>query len=166
MPIHRLLERPTRPAILGDMTCDSMGKIDKFIDRRNVRRTLDVHEFYGSPYYLGVFLVGAYQEILGDLHNLFGDTNAVHVRLNDDGEVVLDTVINGDRVQDVLKYVNYDTDALIHNFRSDVEKAMRKNRLTDEEAGRLTKFYEAGMRDYTYLKDPGLSELEFGLLDD
>ena len=86
MPIHRLNERPTRHAVLGDITCDSDGKIDQFIDRRDVKRTLPLHTFNGEPYYLGAFLVGAYQEILGDLHNLFGDTNAVHVSLDDDGE--------------------------------------------------------------------------------
>ena len=81
MPIHRLDEQPTRHAVLGDITCDSDGKVDQFIDRRDVKRTLPLHTFDGGDYYLGVFLVGAYQEILGDLHNLFGDTNAVHVRL-------------------------------------------------------------------------------------
>src|SRR5438874_4019456 len=93
MPIHRLEERPTRHAVLGDITCDSDGKVDQFIDRRDVKKTLPLHEFDGSDYYLASFLVGAYQEILGDLHNLFGDTNAVHVRLSPSGEVILDEVI-------------------------------------------------------------------------
>ena len=84
MPIHRLEEQPTRPAVLGDITCDSDGKVDAFIDRRDVKRTLLLHPFDGGDYYLGAFLLGAYQEILGDLHNLFGDTNAVHVRLGAD----------------------------------------------------------------------------------
>ncbi len=108
MPIHRLNERPTRHAVLGDITCDSDGKIDQFIDRRDVKRTLPLHPFNGEPYYLGAFLVGAYQEILGDLHNLFGDTNAVHVSLDDNGEVVLETVIKGDTVREVLDYVEFD----------------------------------------------------------
>ena len=86
MPIHRLDEPPTNHAVLGDITCDSDGKIDQFIDRRDVKRTLPLHPFNGEPYYLGVFLIGAYQEILGDMHNLFGDTHAVHVTLDDDGE--------------------------------------------------------------------------------
>ena len=85
MPIHRLNEQPTRHAVLGDITCDSDGKIEQFIDRRDVKRTLPLHAFNGEPYYLGAFLIGAYQEILGDLHNLFGDTNAVHVSMDDDG---------------------------------------------------------------------------------
>ena len=83
MPIHRLNERPDAPRRAGDITCDSDGKIDQFIDRRDVKKTLPLHPFNGEPYYLGVFLVGAYQEILGDLHNLFGDTNAVHVSLDE-----------------------------------------------------------------------------------
>ena len=105
MPIHRLNEVPTRRAVLGDITCDSDGKIDQFIDLRDVRNTLQLHPFTGEPYYLGAFLLGAYQEILGDLHNLFGDTNAVHVRLDDDGEVEIDEVIKGDTVREVLAYV-------------------------------------------------------------
>ena len=107
MPIHRLNEQPTRRAVLGDITCDSDGKIDQFIDLRDVRNTLELHPFNGEPYYLGAFLLGAYQEILGDLHNLFGDTNAVHVSLDEDGEVDLDAVIKGDTVREVLAYVQY-----------------------------------------------------------
>ena len=101
MPIHRLSERPTRHAVLSDITCDSDGKIDKFIDRRDIKNTLLVHGYDGAPYYLAAFLIGAYQEILGDLHNLFGDTNAVHVDLDPSGEVVLDTIVKGDTVNEV-----------------------------------------------------------------
>ncbi len=95
MPIHRLNEPPTRRAVLGDITCDSDGKIDQFIDLRDVRNTLQLHPYNGEPYYLGAFLLGAYQEILGDLHNLFGDTNAVHVSIDDDGEVNFDDCHQG-----------------------------------------------------------------------
>ncbi|MFN8706983.1 MAG: arginine decarboxylase, partial [Planctomyces sp.] len=102
MPIHHLNQRPTRHAVLSDITCDSDGKIDQFIDRRDVRRTLMLHEFSGQPYYLGIFLIGAYQEILGDLHNLFGDTHAVHVDLSETGEVILDTIVKGETVSEVL----------------------------------------------------------------
>src|SRR5436190_137741 len=105
MPIHRLNEEPTQPAVLGDITCDSDGKVDQFIDRRDVKRTLHLHAFNSDQYYLGAFLLGAYQEILGDLHNLFGDTNAVHVRQGPTGEVILDSVIKGDTVREVLNYV-------------------------------------------------------------
>ena len=128
MPIHRLNERPTRHAVLGDITCDSDGKIDQFIDRRDVKRTLPLHAFDGSPYYLGVFLVGAYQEILGDLHNLLGDTHAVHVSLDANNAVVLDAVIKGDTVQEVLDYVEFDAEALMTKLRTDVEAAVRAGR--------------------------------------
>ncbi|MBI2826205.1 MAG: biosynthetic arginine decarboxylase [Planctomycetia bacterium] len=153
MPIHRLNERPAHHAVLGDITCDSDGKIDSFIDRRDVKRTLPLHAFNGEPYFLGAFLLGAYQEILGDMHNLFGDTNAVHVSLGDNGEIVLETVIKGDTVREVLDYVEFDPNDLIRQFRNDVEMAVRENRLDFQQAGRLTRFYEEGLQGYTYLED-------------
>ncbi|MEO8372602.1 MAG: biosynthetic arginine decarboxylase [Candidatus Solibacter sp.] len=153
MPIHRLEEQPTRPAVLGDITCDSDGKVDAFIDRRDVKRTLQLHSFEGGDYYLGAFLLGAYQEILGDMHNLFGDTNAVHVRLGPTGEVMLDSVIKGDTVREVLNYVQFSSDALVMQLRRDVEAALREGRLTYEESGALLRFYEEGLHGYTYLED-------------
>jgi arginine decarboxylase len=153
MPIHRLNETPTRHAVLGDITCDSDGKIDQFIDRRDVKRTLPLHTFDGSPYYLGVFLVGAYQEILGDLHNLLGDTHAVHVSLDANGAVALDAVIKGDTVREVLDYVEFDSERLVAKLRSDVEAAVRGGRLDFEESGRLLRFYEDGLNGYTYLEE-------------
>jgi arginine decarboxylase len=153
LPIHRLNERPDRHAVLGDITCDSDGKVDQFIDRRDVKRTLPLHAFNGSPYYLGVFLVGAYQEILGDLHNLLGDTHAVHVSLDDNGAVVLDAVIKGDTVREVLDYVEFKADALVTKLRSDVEAAVRGGLLDYEQSGMLLKFYEDGLNGYTYLED-------------
>jgi arginine decarboxylase len=153
MPIHRLTEKPTRHAVLGDITCDSDGKVDMFIDRRDVKRTLALHEYNGSDYFLGAFMVGAYQEILGDLHNLFGDTNAVHVRLSPTGEVMLDEVIKGDTVREVLDYVQFKTDSLIAGLRRSVEAAVREGRLGYEEAGRMLRFYEEGLHGYTYLED-------------
>src|SRR5246127_746725 len=107
MPIHRLEEEPTQRAVLGDITCDSDGKVDAFIDRRDVKRTLALHPFSGGNYYLGAFLLGAYQEILGDLHNLFGDTNAVHVRLGATGRYEVEHVVEGDQVTEVLQYVQW-----------------------------------------------------------
>ena len=153
MPIHRLEEQPTRPAVLGDITCDSDGKVDAFIDRRDVKRTLQLHSFEGGNYYLGAFLLGAYQEILGDMHNLFGDTNAVHVRLGPTGEVMLDSVIKGDTVREVLNYVQFSADGLVMQLRRDVEAALREGRLTYEESGSLLRFYEEGLHGYTYLED-------------
>jgi arginine decarboxylase len=153
MPIHRLEEEPSRPAVLGDITCDSDGKVDAFIDRRDVKRTLLLHTFNGGDYYLGAFLLGAYQEILGDLHNLFGDTNAVHVRLGPTGDVMLDSVIKGDTVREVLNYVQFSSDSLVAKLRRDVETALRESRLTYEESGAILKFYEEGLHGYTYLED-------------
>jgi arginine decarboxylase len=153
MPIHRLEEEPTRHAVLGDITCDSDGKVDAFIDRRDVKRTLALHPFHGGDYYLSAFLVGAYQEILGDLHNLFGDTNTVHVRLGPTGEVLLDSVIKGDTVREVLNYVQFSSDSLVSRLRRDVETALRESRLTYEQSGALLKFYEEGLHGYTYLED-------------
>jgi len=152
MPIHRLNEPPTRRAVLGDITCDSDGKIDQFIDLRDVRNTLELHPFDGQPYYLGAFLLGAYQEILGDLHNLFGDTNAVHVSLDDDGEVNLDTVIKGDTVREVLHYVQYSADEMATRMRKDVERAVRAGKISLDESRQFLAFYESGLEGYTYLE--------------
>ena len=155
LPIHRLNEPPTRRAVLGDITCDSDGKIDQFIDLRDVRNTLQLHPYDGKePYYLGAFLLGAYQEILGDLHNLFGDTNAVHVSLDEDGEVVIDDVVKGDTVREVLAYVEYNADMLTSRLRKDVEKAVRGGMISLNEAKQLLSFYESGLDGYTYLEEP------------
>jgi arginine decarboxylase len=154
MPIHRLQERPSQHAVLGDITCDSDGKIDQFIDRRDVKKTLPLHTFNGDPYYLGVFLVGAYQEILGDLHNLFGDTHAVHVSLDSQGNVVLDEVVKGDTVREVLDYVEFDIGKLMKRLRTDVEAAVRDGRISFEQSGQLLRFYEDGLNGYTYLEEP------------
>jgi arginine decarboxylase len=153
MPIHRLEEPPNRHAVLGDISCDSDGKVDQFIDRRDVKKTLPLHALNGKPYYLGAFLVGAYQEILGDLHNLFGDTNAVHVSIGENGEVILDAVIPGDTVREVLDYVQFNAKTLLEQFRKDVEGALREGRIGYEESGRLLRFYEEGLGGYTYLED-------------
>jgi arginine decarboxylase len=155
MPIHRLNERPTRHAVLGDITCDSDGKIDQFIDRRDVKRTLRLHQFDGQPYYLAAFLIGAYQEILGDLHNLFGDTNTVHVDLTPAGEVVIEAMVKGDTVREVLDYVEFEPSDLITRLQTAVEVAVRENRLSHQEAGRFLKFYEEALNGYTYLEEPG-----------
>jgi arginine decarboxylase len=153
MPIHQLNQQPLRHAVLGDITCDSDGKVDQFIDRRDIKRTLPLHEFTGQDYYIGAFLVGAYQEILGDMHNLFGDTNAVHVRLSPEGEVILDEVIKGDTVREVLNYVQFKAENLVTRLRRSVETAVREGRLGYEESGRLLRFYEEGLHGYTYLED-------------
>jgi arginine decarboxylase len=151
MPLHRLGEKPTRRGIFADLTCDSDGKIDQFIDQRDVKDVLELHPFNGAPYYIGVFLVGAYQEILGDLHNLFGDTDAVHVRLEAEGGYSVEHVVEGDSVGEVLAYVQYDRRSLIEKVRLTVEEALRRNQITIEESTRLRKRYEQGLDEITYL---------------
>jgi arginine decarboxylase len=152
VPIHRLDEEPVSRAVLADITCDSDGKIDHFIDRRDVKDVLELHDFRNEPYYLGVFLVGAYQEILGDLHNLFGDTNTVHVSLNDEGGYRIDGVVAGDTVTDVLRYVRYSRDGLVAKVRQAAEAALRAKRMTIEESRHLLRRYEDGLSGYTYLE--------------
>jgi arginine decarboxylase len=154
VPIHRLQEEPTRRAVLADITCDSDGKIDHFIDRRDVKNVLELHPLNASDeYYLGVFLVGAYQEILGDLHNLFGDTNTIHVSLGtDDASYHIDHVLTGDTVTDVLKYVSYDRHDLMARMRRNVEVALRAKRMTLEESRHLLRMYDEGLSGYTYLE--------------
>jgi arginine decarboxylase len=152
MPIHRLGEKPGNHAVLGDITCDSDGKLDRFVDRRDVKKTLPLHAVTKAPYYLGVFLVGAYQEILGDLHNLFGDTHAVHVSMDQNGVARLDALVKGDTVKEVLDYVEFDAETLLRKLRTDVETAVRDGRVDYEGAGRLLRFYEEGLHGYTYLE--------------
>ena len=152
MPIHRLNERPTHHAVLGDITCDSDGKVERFIDRRDVKRTLLLHAYDGQPYYLAAFLVGAYQEVLGDLHNLFGDTNAVHVSTDAQGNLVIEEVVNGDTVREVLRYMQFDADVLAHSMHAAVEAAVRRNCIDEQQAGRIMRFYRDGLEGYTYLE--------------
>jgi arginine decarboxylase len=152
-PLHRLNEEPTKEAILADLTCDSDGKIDQFIDLRDVRNTLRLHKSNGKPYFLGAFLVGAYQEILGDLHNLFGDTNAVHVSMHADGTYRLEHVVQGDTVQEVLSYVEYDRLELVKKIRNAAELSVREGRLSFEQSAELMRQYEEGLSGYTYLED-------------
>jgi arginine decarboxylase len=150
IPIARLNESPTRKAVLADLTCDSDGKMDQFIDLRDVKHLLELHAPNGQPYYIGTFLVGAYQEILGDLHNLFGDTDAVHVRLDGDHYRV-EHVVEGDSVGEVLSYVQYNNIDLVSRVRRAVEAALLQKRLTMAESGRLMRRYEEALKGYTYL---------------
>lgn len=151
LPIQRLDEEPRRRAVLADLTCDSDGKMDTFIDLRDVRRTLEVHDVRdGEPYYLAVMMVGAYQEILGDLHNLLGDTNCAHISQHPDGYQV-DLVVEGDRVNDVLRYVQYSGKELVQRVRSASEKALREGRITRNEARQLLADYQRSLDGYTYL---------------
>ena len=155
LPIHRLDEEPLRRGVLADITCDSDGKIERFAssDGADYKRTLELHELAdGQRYYLGVFLVGAYQEVLGDLHNLFGDTNAVHVSIDEAGEWTIEEVIEGDTVREVLSYVQFDPRELRREMRRDVEKAVKEGRLQVNESRSLLRFYDEGLDGYTYLE--------------
>ncbi len=152
MPIHRLNECPTRRGTIADITCDSDGRICRFADLRDVSPTLRLHELNGSPYYLGVFLVGAYQETLGDLHNLFGDTNVVSVRVRADGAIEYEHECEGDTVADVLRYVEYDPSQLIERMRAKAERAVRDGRITAQERREIMDAYESGLRGYTYFE--------------
>ena len=152
-PIHRLNERPSRKATLGDITCDSDGKIDQFIDLHDVRNTIDLHELKTrQPYYLGVFLVGAYQESLGDLHNLFGDTHSVHVSITGRGKYHIDKIIEGDCVRDVLGYMQYQKRDVMNAFRRAVEAGIEDERITLKESARIQRFLEEALEGYTYLE--------------
>lgn len=151
MPIHRLDRRPARRAILADLTCDSDGKMDRFIDLKDVANYLHLHEPDGKPYYVGVFLVGAYQEVLGDLHNLFGDTNVVHVRLDEDGGLDVGKVVEGDSIREVLQYVQYDPEQLINRVRATAERALRAGRISKLDVHNLLRTYKDTMARTTYL---------------
>jgi arginine decarboxylase len=153
MPIHRLDEEPSRRAVIADLTCDSDGVIDRFIGIPEERRTLPVHRLNGKPYYLGIFLLGAYQEILGDLHNLFGDTNAVHVSIDAEGKPVLADVVENDTVTDVLQYVGYDRKDLLARIRRAVESALQTGHMGLEESRLFLRDYESGLSGTTYLEE-------------
>jgi arginine decarboxylase len=151
MPIHRLGEEPTQRGILADLTCDSDGKIDRFIDLRDVKPVLELHEFKrGEPYYLGMFLNGAYQEIMGNLHNLFGDTNTVHIQLTPKGYQI-EHVVKGDTMSEVVSYVQYDSEDMVENIRQRCELALEEKRITLAESQRLLQTYEQSLSRYTYL---------------
>jgi len=156
MPIHRLDERPTRTGVLADITCDSDGKIDHFVSLRDVKRALELHELkVGEKYYLAAFLVGAYQETLGDLHNLFGDTHVVHIRLHDQGGWWIEEIVKGDTANKVLEYMEYDVAELPPALARDCERAIRDGRMTIAESQLLKRFYEKELDGYAYLEPAG-----------
>ena len=152
VPLQRLDERPTRRATLQDITCDSDGKIAQFVSDGRITSTLPVHPLKkGEPYYLGVFLVGAYQEILGDMHNLFGDTNAVLITMKD-GHYHIDQIIDGETVEEVLDYVQYDPKKLVRKLEVWVTKSVKEGRLSLEEGKEFLSNYRSGLYGYTYLE--------------
>lgn len=152
MPIHKLNEEPSRTATIQDMTCDSDGKINNFISTRNSPYHLPLHPFKGKePYYIGVFLVGAYQEILGDLHNLFGDTNAVHISVDEDGYKI-DQIIDGETVAEVLEYVQYNPKKMVRTVETWVTTSVKAGTITVEEGKEFLSNYRSGLYGYTYLE--------------
>ncbi len=152
MPIHRLNTEPTRKAVIADLTCDSDGKIDKFIDLQGVQRHIDLHPYRSDqPYYVGIFLVGAYQECLGNLHNLFGDTNAVHVDVDETGRARITSIVEGDTIKEVLGYVQYSGDDLISGLNSLIDKAVRAGTMSSEDSAKLMQRYKESLGGYTYL---------------
>lgn len=154
MPIHRLKEEPTRHAVVADITCDCDGVIDRFVDLHDEKKTLLLHELRSNEeYYLGFFLVGAYQETLGDLHNLFGDTNVVSVRLEPDGTFSIVKEIEGDSIADVLSYVEYDPKKLLSQYRKRAEQAVRHQMITPKERMLMVKNFEESLRGYTYFEN-------------
>ncbi|MBQ8453249.1 MAG: biosynthetic arginine decarboxylase [Prevotella sp.] len=152
VPIQRLNERPTRNATLQDITCDSDGKIANFVTNRHISHVLPVHALRKSePYYLGVFLVGAYQEILGDMHNLFGDTNAVHISVKD-GSYHIDQIIDGETVEEVLDYVQFNPKKLVRQLEIWVTKSVKQGKISLEEGKEFLSNYRSGLYGYTYLE--------------
>ncbi|MEM7175527.1 MAG: biosynthetic arginine decarboxylase [Chlamydiota bacterium] len=152
MPIHRLNKRPTRKAKIVDLSCDSDGTIERFISQEGPVSHIQLHELESSkPYYLGVFLVGAYQEALGGLHNLFGDTNAIHVDLHEDGTWGFKNLIEGDTIREVLQYMQYDSQELVSKLHHSIERALRQKLITEQEASMIKKKYKASLENYTYL---------------
>ena len=153
MPLQRLEEKPTRSATLQDITCDSDGKITAYVNYNQQTSYLPLHPFKeGEHYYIGVFLVGAYQEILGNMHNLFGDTNAVHISVNPDGGYSIDKTIDGETVADVLEYVQYDAKKLVRRLEQWVSQAVKDDKITIEEGKEFISNYRAGLYGYTYLE--------------
>lgn len=151
MPIHRLNEAATHQGIIADLTCDSDGKISSFIGDPEPANFLKLHEYTGEPYYLGIFLVGAYQEILGDLHNLFGDTNVVHAELGLDGSWELSHLVEGDTNEEVLNYVQYNTEKLLTQLHELIEHSIKAGRITLTESAQIKKKLKQALESYTYL---------------
>jgi arginine decarboxylase len=152
VPIHRLDERPIKFGTLQDITCDSDGKIDNYISLRNYAHYLPLHNFKkGEPYYIGVFLIGAYQEILGDLHNLFGDTNAVHVVVKN-GKYEIDKIIDGETIADVLEYVQFEPKKLVRTMEKWVTASVKEGKITAKQGKEFLAIYRSGLYGYTYLE--------------
>ena len=153
LPIHRLRERPTESGTLADITCDSDGKIERFIDLRDIKEALPLHEFKGAPYYIGFCLVGAYQDVLGDLHNLFGEVHEVLATVDEDGRTRLQDVLPGESCERVLSYMNYDREEILDGIWRQLRRATEKKKVKDTEAKAIAKDFEQTLGRYTYLEE-------------
>jgi arginine decarboxylase len=152
MPIHRLQEQPDRRGVIADLTCDSDGIIDRFIDEQGVQTYLPLHPFSNDkPYYLGVFLVGAYQEGMGNLHNSFGDTNVVHVEVDKDGQPHVTSIIEGDTIREVLSYIQYPAEDLVAGINASIERAIKNGTINPQECAYFMQRYKESLGGYTYL---------------
>ncbi|MFV0415338.1 MAG: hypothetical protein ACK5NG_03110, partial [Chthoniobacterales bacterium] len=155
MPIHRLNEKPDRNGFIVDITCDSDGKVSKFVDLQDTKDTLPLHRFKpGEPYYLGIFLVGAYQDIMGDLHNLFGRVNEMHIFLDEDEDsgYYVEEVLPGSTVGQVLSLTQWDTREMVRKIKGKVNHAIRSDKMKPKEGMRCLQSYEEALKSYTYLK--------------
>jgi arginine decarboxylase len=154
LPIHRLRERPTESATIADITCDSDGKIEKFIDLRDIKEALPLHEFKRAhPYYIGFCLIGAYQDVLGDLHNLFGEVHEVLATVDDDGRTRIQDVLPGENCERVLSYMNYDRDEILDGIWRQLRRATERKKVKDAEAKAIAKDFEQTLTRYTYLEE-------------
>lgn len=151
MPIHGLLKAPTHQATLADLSCDSDGKIDTFIGQKKPANHLMLHTYLKGPYYIGIFLVGAYQEILGGLHNLFGDTNVVHAELSENGHWEISGLVEGDTIEEVLSYVQYNPEKLMTQLHTLIERSLKLGQMTPLESGQIKKKFKQALESYTYL---------------
>jgi arginine decarboxylase len=152
MPIHRLQEKPTHRSVLADLSCDSDGVIDAFIGPKGSSTTfINLHDYTGEPYYVGIFLTGAYQEILGGLHNLFGDTNVVHAELDEAGRWEFSSLVEGDTIEEVLHYVQYNSERLFSQLHSLIERSVKTGELSPLESAQLKKKFKQALESYTYL---------------
>lgn len=151
MPIHRLREPPTHEAVLADLSCDSDGKIDQFIGKKKPAANITLHKLEKGPYYVGIFLVGAYQEILGGLHNLFGDTNVVHAELTENGKWEITGLVEGDTIEEVLGYVQYNPEKLMTQLHGLIERSLKSGQLTPIESAQVKKKFKQALESYTYL---------------
>ena len=153
IPITRLTEEPTERATLCDITCDSDGQIDKFVDLRDVKQALELHGVNADPYYLAIFLIGAYQESLGMNHNLLGSANEAHFLVDDSGRPHIDKIVRGETLGQVLKAAGYDAQDLSDNFRRIAQTAETQSKITREEKDSFCDAYQATLNSYTYLED-------------